>query len=67
MKEGRKPEYTEKAPGDELALENATVRRFKPQARLKPTQQHWWQARKADVLIVTPRVALYPLKTHQSL
>ena len=30
---------------------------FKPQARFKPAQQHWWQARKADVLTVTPCVA----------
>ena len=52
---GRKPEYLEKAPGDELQkIPNTKARRFKPQARLKPTKQHWWQARKADVLTVTP-------------
>ena len=33
-------------------------RKFKPQVRLEPAQQHWWQARKADVLTVTPRVPL---------
>ena len=66
MKEGRKPEYPEKTPGDELrkkmppkSIRRAILfdaRRFKPQARLEPAQQHWWQARKADMLTVTPRV-----------
>ena len=37
MKEGRKPEYPEKTPGDELQkMPHATARRFKPQARLEP-------------------------------
>ena len=58
MEEGRKPEYLEKTPGDELQkMPHTTTRRFKPQARLKPAQKHWWQARKADMLTVTPRVA----------
>ena len=58
MKEGRKPEYPEKTPGDEIQkMPNTTARRFKPQARLEPAQKHWWQARKADMLTVTPRVA----------
>ena len=57
MKEGRKPEHPEKTPGDELQkMPHTTARRFKPQARLEPVQQHWWQARKADMLTVTPRV-----------
>ena len=39
MKEGRKPEYPEKTPGDELQkMPYTTTRRFKPQARLEPTQ-----------------------------
>ena len=39
MKEGRKPEYPEKAPGDELQkMSHTTARRFKPQARLEPAQ-----------------------------
>ena len=39
MKEGRKPEYLEKTPGDELyKMPHTTARRFKPQARLEPTQ-----------------------------
>ena len=39
MKEGRKPEYPEKTPGDKLQkMPHTTARRFKPQARLKPTQ-----------------------------
>ena len=58
MKEGRKPEYPEKTPGDELQkMPHFKARIFKPQARLEPAQLHWWQARKADVLTVTPRVA----------
>ena len=58
MKEGRKPEYPEKTPGDELQkMPHTTARRFKSKARLEPVQQHWWQARKADMLTVTPRVA----------
>ena len=58
MKEGRKPEYPEKIPGDELQkMPHTTTRRFKSQARLEPAQKHWWQARKADMLTVTPRVA----------
>ena len=39
MEEGRKPEYLEKTPGDKLQkMPHTTTRRFKPQARLKPTQ-----------------------------
>ena len=58
MKEGKKPEYPEKTPGDELQkMPHNKARRFKSQARLEPAQKHWWQARKADVITVTPRVA----------
>ena len=61
MKERRKPEYPEKTPDDELQkIPHTKARRVKPQARLEPVQQHWWQARKADVLTVTPRVV--PIK-----
>ena len=53
----RKPEYPEKNSGDELQkMAHTKAQRFKPQARLKPAQQHWCQARKADMLTVTPRV-----------
>ena len=39
MKEGRKPEYPEKIPGDELQkMPHAKARRFKPPARLEPAQ-----------------------------
>ena len=39
MKEGRKPEYPEETPGDELQKKPHTkARRFKPQARLEPAQ-----------------------------
>ena len=51
MKEGRKQEYPGKAPGDELQKMPRTKAR-----RLDPAQQHWWQARTAGVLTVTPRV-----------
>ena len=58
MKVGRKPEYPKKTPDDELQkIPHAKARRFKPQARLEPTQQYRWQSRKADVLTVTSRVA----------
>ena len=39
MEEGRKPEYLEKTPGNELQkMPHTTAQRFKPQARLKPVQ-----------------------------
>ena len=39
VKEGRKPEYPEKTPGNELQkMPHTTARRFKPQARLEPAQ-----------------------------
>ena len=38
MKEGRKPEYPEKTPDDELQkMPHTKARRFKPQARLEQT------------------------------
>ena len=65
MKEGRKREYPEKTPGDELQkMPHTTARRFKPQARLEPAQQHWWQARKADMLTVAPRVRMTFTRTN---
>ena len=58
MKEERKPEHPEKIQGDELQKTPRTeAQRFKSQPRVEPAQQHWWQARKADMLTVTPRVA----------
>ena len=39
MEGERKPEYLEKPSGDELQkMPHTTARRFKPQARLEPTQ-----------------------------
>ena len=39
MKEGRKSEYPDKTPSDELQkMPHTTARRFKPQARLEPAQ-----------------------------
>ena len=39
MKEGKKPEFPEKTPGDELPkMPHTTARRFKPQARLQLAQ-----------------------------
>ena len=53
MKVGRKPEYPEKIPDDKLQkMPHTTARKFKPQARLEPAQQHWWQARKTVCLFV---------------
>ena len=57
MKEGRKTEYTEKTRDDELQkMPHIKARKFKSQTRLEPALYHWWQARKADVLTMTPRV-----------
>ena len=51
MKEGRKQEYPEKTPNDELQkMPHTEARKFKPQPRHEHTLEHWWQARKADVL-----------------
>ena len=58
MEDGRKPENLEKTPDDELQKMSRTkARKFKPQQRLEPAPKHWWHARKADVLTITPRVA----------
>ena len=58
MKVGRKPEYSEKTLDVELEkMQHIKARKLKPQTRLEPTLKHWWQAIKADVLIIIPRVA----------
>ena len=58
MKEGRKPGCPEKTPDDELQkMPHTKAPKFKPQPRLEHALQHWWQARKAHVLTITPRVA----------
>ena len=58
MKVGRKPEYPEKTPDDELQkMPHTKARKYKPQTRLELVLKHWWQAMKADVLTITPRVA----------
>ena len=42
MKEGRKPEYPEKTPDDELQkMSHTKARKFKPQPGLEPALQHW--------------------------
>ena len=39
MKEGMKPKYPEKTPGDELQkIPQTKARSFKPKARLEPAQ-----------------------------
>ena len=49
MKEGRKPEYAEKCPDDELQkVLSSKAPKFKPQPRLNPSLWYWWQARKTD-------------------
>ena len=59
MKGGRKPEYPEKTPGDGLQkMLHTTAQIFKPKERHDPTQKHWWQARKTDMLIVTPHACV---------
>ena len=61
MKEGRKPDYPEKTPDDELLkMPHTKARKFKPQTRLEPTLEHRWQARKADMLTITTRVTPNP-------
>ena len=58
MKEGRKPEYPEKTPDDELQKMPPTkARKINPKPRLEPALKYWWQARKAGVLTITPFVA----------
>ena len=58
MKEGTKPKYPEKTPDDELQkIPHTKARKSKPQPRLEPSLLRWWQARKAGVLTITPRVA----------
>ena len=57
MKEGRKQEYSEKTPDDELQkMPQTNAQKFKPQPRVEPALQHRWQARKADVLTITPEI-----------
>ena len=57
MKEGKKPEYMENTPDDDLQkMSHTKAQKFTPQARLEPAQWSWWQARQADLLTVTPRV-----------
>ena len=61
MTEERKPVYPEKTLDDELLkMPHTKARKLKPQPRLKPAHWHWWQARKADVLTITP------IKTHKA-
>ena len=58
MKGGEETAVPGETLDDELQKMSCTkARKFKPQARLEPAQKHWWQARKADVLTTTPRVA----------
>ena len=53
MKEGRKPEYQGKTPGNELQkMPHTKGGRFKSKWDLN---RHWWQTWKADVLSVTPK------------
>ena len=56
MKEGRKPDYLEKSLDELQKVPHTQARKLKPQQRLEPALWHWWQARKADVLTITPRV-----------
>ena len=50
MREGRKPEYTEKTLGDELQkMPHTKDRRFKRQARLEPALVAGQESRRADL------------------
>ena len=54
MKDGRKLEYPEQNPDNEFQkMSNTKARKLRPQPKLEPTL---WQARKAYVLAITPRV-----------
>ena len=57
MKEVRKPEYPEKIPDELQNKPHTKARKFKPQPRIEPSLKHWLQARKADVLTMTTRIA----------
>ena len=57
---GEKTEVPGKNPDDDLQKIPHTIskaRKFKPQPRTQPVLKHWWQARKEDVLIITPHIA----------
>ena len=60
-KGGEKTEYPEKTLDNEFqTMSHTKASRFKPQPKHKPALWHWWQARKADVLTITTRVAPFP-------
>ena len=63
MKEGRKPEYPEKTPDDELQKMPNTKKPedSSPKQDPNPAQQHWLLAGKANVLTVTPRFSFVSL------
>ena len=49
--------HPEKTPDDELQnMPHTEARKFQPQARLEPALYNWWQARKTDMVTITPRV-----------
>ena len=55
MMEGRKPERPGKPLNNELQkMPQTKAWKFKPQPRLEPAHQHWWQARKSHVLTIPP-------------
>ena len=54
---GEETGIPEKTPDDERQkIPHTKARKFKLKPRLEPAFLHWWQARKADMLTVTPRV-----------
>ena len=66
MKEGRRLEYLEKNSVDRLQKMPHTkapkfkpqTQKFKPRPRLEPVLLHWWWARKAHMLTITPRIEI---------
>ena len=51
-------DYSEKTQDEELhKMPHTKAQNFKIQPKLEPALWYWWQAGKADVLTITPRVA----------
>ena len=61
MKEGRKPEYPEKTPGNKLRkMPHTTARRFSLKRDSNPHNSIGGRLRKADMLTITPGIITRP-------
>ena len=65
MKEGRKPEYPEKTPGDELQKMPQGHEDSSPKRDSNPRSSIGGRLGKQDMLTVTPRVAPVKCITHR--